>query len=366
MNYRVPFLDLKSINERFRAGYTKVFEEVLDSGWYVLGAQTEQFEKEFASYCGAGHCVGVGNGLDALSLIIQGFGLGEGDEIIVPANTFIASFLAISKHGCVSVPVDPDPKSMNIDVSKIELAITSKTKAIMPVHLYGQPCDMDSILELAKKYNLKVIEDAAQAHGASYKGKKVGTLGDAAAFSFYPGKNLGALGDGGAVVTNDKDLARHVRLLRSYGSEERYVHQEVGVNSRLDELQAGLLRVKLGALGEDNLARQRIASQYIDGIKNINITLPTVINGAESVWHLFVIQSKDRDGLSSYLGEKGIQTLIHYPIPAHKQRAYQDMNCLTYPVAESLAKEILSLPISPTLSNEDVNYVCKSVNGWRG
>jgi len=366
MKHKVSFLDLKQLHQRDRSDYVAAFERVLDSGWYVLGSEVELFENEFAEYCEAQCCVGVGNGLDALALIIQGLGLGAGDEIIVPANTFVASFLAITQSDCVPVPVDPDSVSMNIDVSKIESAITPKTKAIMAVHLYGQPCDMDPINELAKKYDLRVIEDAAQAHGAMYKGKRVGTLSDAAAFSFYPGKNLGALGDGGAVVTNNQSLAEKLRSLRNYGSSQRYVHDEQGVNSRLDEVQAAILSSKLARLDSDNQHRASIANIYDSEITHDKVECPVLSDRCESSWHLYVVQTGNREGLQRHLAEHGIQTLIHYPIAPCKQKAYVDMEHLSFPIAERLSNEILSLPISPILTHSEASYVCSCINSWCG
>jgi dTDP-4-amino-4,6-dideoxygalactose transaminase len=365
MNKMIKFLDLQGFHQRDKNAYLKVIEDVLDSGHYILGPQTESFETEFAHYCEAKYCIGVGTGLDALSLIIQGYGFGEGDEIIVPANTFIASFLAISQNKCIPVPVEPDPDTMLMNVENVEAAITPKTKAIMPVHLYGQACDMDPIVELARVNDLKVIEDAAQAHGAKYKGRRVGSLGDAAAFSFYPGKNLGALGDGGAVITDDEALAKRIRLLRNYGSSERYIHQELGVNSRLDELQAAILRVKLRALDLDNNARRTVAATYISKIRNTAIELPTVRSDGESVWHLFVIRTSNRDSLMAHLRAAGIQTLIHYPLPPHRQQAYKSLSCGSYPISEKMAMEVLSLPISPILSEQDVEQIVEAINQWQ-
>ncbi|RME60795.1 DegT/DnrJ/EryC1/StrS family aminotransferase [Candidatus Parcubacteria bacterium] len=365
MKLQVPFLDLNQLHQRFRSEYVLAFENVLDSGSYILGSEVSRFEEEFAEYCEAEYCIGVGNGLDALSLIIQGLGFGDGDEIIVPANTFIASFLAISRNGCTPVPVDPDPVTMNINVKGIQAALTNRTKAIMPVHLYGQPCDMDPILDLARAHGLKVIEDAAQAHGARYKGRRVGGLGDAAAFSFYPGKNLGALGDGGAIVTNDADLAERVKLLRNYGSSRRYSHELKGVNSRLDEVQAALLRVKLKRLDDENEHRRCLAERYMAEINHYDIRLPTILPDAASAWHLFVVRSNRREDLRRFLASRGIQTLIHYPVPPHKQLAYSSMNGQRYPISERISEEVLSLPISPVLTMEAVNYVIETINLWK-
>lgn len=363
----IKFLDLKEFHQRDKAKYLDILERVLDSGYYILGPETEAFESSFAEYCQAEHCVGVATGLDALSLIIQGFEFEEGDEIIVPSNTFIATFLAISQNKCTPIPVEPDPETMLLTADNIEASLTSKTKAIMPVHLYGQPCQMDPIMELARKYKLKVIEDAAQAHGAVYNGRRVGSIGDAAAFSFYPGKNLGALGDGGAITTSDVKLANRIKLLRNYGSTERYIHKVVGVNSRLDEIQAAILNSKLQFLEEDNGSRRRIANKYIEGIKHGAIQLPIVEGNVEPVWHLFVLRTEKRDELARYLETKGVQTLIHYPIPPHKQDAYKDSKFAEdeYLIAERLSGQVISLPISPILSNDDVGYIVDVINKWQ-
>ncbi len=358
----VPFLDLRLVNSELRCELDKAYHRVMDSGWYVLGSEVGAFETEFSEFCGVKYCVGVGNGLDALALILKAYDIGPGDEVIVPSNTFIATWLAVGMVGATPVPVEPSHLTYNIDSSLIEQSITNRTKAIIPVHLYGQPCDMDEISRIGKVYNVKVIEDAAQAHGAIYKGICTGALGDAAAFSFYPGKNLGAFGDGGAITTNDKELFEKIRLLRNYGSQKKYLHELQGVNTRLDEIQAAMLRVKLRFLERDNEARQKIAMQYLDGINNVEVTLPTVTADTMAVWHLFVIQSEKRDELAAFLLEKGIQTLVHYPIPPHKQGAYNDMNHLSYPVSESLASKVLSIPISPVLKKEEYAYVLNNIN----
>lgn len=360
----IKFLDLELLHKKNKAKYLAAFESVLDSGQYILGPQLKEFESEFSEFCNADECIGVGTGLDALSLIIKGFGFSQEDEIIVPANTFIASFLAISENNCVPVPVDPNPETMLLDIDNVKAAITPRTKAIMAVHLYGQVCDMEPIMEFASSKGLKVIEDAAQAHGARYKGRRAGALGDAAAFSFYPGKNLGALGDGGAVTTNDRVLADRVRSLRNYGSNQRYIHEELGRNSRLDEIQAAVLRVKLQTLESDNAIRRSIANRYLNEITNPRITLPSRPIEVEPVWHLFVIRTNDRDSLMSYLRSEGIQTLIHYPIPAHKQQAYAASGYGTYEVSEQMAREVLSLPISTTLSKSDVAKIIDVLNRW--
>lgn len=360
----IKFLDLLKLHERDHASYAEAFNDVFHSGHYILGKQVAEFESEFASYCGAAHCVGVGSGLDALSLIIQSYDFNPGSEIIVPANTFIASFLAISQNNCVPVPVDPDVTTMNIDPGTIEAAITKKTCAIMPVHLYGLPCDLDPIYAIAARHGLKVIEDAAQAHGAIYRGRKIGSQGDAVAFSFYPGKNLGALGDGGAVVTNDHNLARKIRALRNYGSEQKYVHELKGINSRLDELQAALLRVKLHKLDTDNTARKKIATVYTNTICHPEVRVPITVNGHESSWHLYVIRTSMRSTLCEHLSRNGIETLIHYPIPCHKQTAYSEYAALSLPNAEILASEVVSLPISPVMPEKDARYVADCINNW--
>jgi dTDP-4-amino-4,6-dideoxygalactose transaminase len=361
----VKFLDLLAFHERDRSMYIKAFEQVLSSGKYILGPQVEAFEQEFAAYCGAKHCIGVGSGLDALALIIRAYDFKPGSEIIVPSNTFIASFLAISQNLCVPVPVDPDPHTMNIDPSTIEKAITKKTCAIMPVHLYGMPCDMDAIRVIAIKHELKVIEDAAQAFGATYKGRMIGDCEDAAAFSFYPGKNLGAIGDGGAITTNDDYLAQKLRTLRNYGSHTKYVHKIKGSNSRLDEMQAALLRVKLPMLDKDTVSRRKIAGIYMRGISNPAVVLPVMIDGYETCWHLFVVRTRQRDALRDYLFGMGVETLIHYPIPCHKQGAYAEKAILSLPNAEKMANEVLSLPISATLTDDEAVFVVDCINRWR-
>ena len=361
----IKFLDLLAFHERDRSLYVKAFEQVLSSGNYILGQQVDGFEREFAAYCGAKHCIGVGSGLDALALIIRALDFEPGSEIIVPANTFIASFLAISQNLCLPVPVDPDPDTMNIDPLSIEPAITKNTRAIMPVHLYGVPCDMDAIREIAKKRGLRVIEDAAQAHGASYKGRMIGDCDDAAAFSFYPGKNLGAIGDGGAITTNDDDLAQKLRALRNYGSRKKYVHEFKGTNSRLDEMQAALLRVKLQMLEKDTASRRKIAAIYMRGISHPAVVLPTVADGYETSWHLCVIRTRQRDALREHLLGMGVETLIHYPTPCHKQGAYAEYVDLSLPNAEKMADEVLSLPISATLTEDEAGYVADCINRWR-
>lgn len=361
---KVPFLDLKAINMAHEQPLKEAFDRVLKSGWYVLGEEVRSFENEFASYCGAAHCVGVSNGLDALHLALKALNIGPGDEVLVPSNTYIATWLAISYTGATPVPVEPVESTYNIDPASIQRAITSKTKAVMVVHLYGQPADMDPILSICKQHNLFVIEDAAQAHGASYKGRLVGTLGDAAAFSFYPGKNLGALGDAGAVVTNNPEIADKVRVLSNYGSRVKYQNEVQGYNCRLDELQAALLRVRLKALDSETNVRKQVAAQYLSGLKGASLILPNVLVGTDPVWHLFVIRVESRDQVQKRLAEKGVGTLIHYPIPPHLQAAYADMGFRKgqFSIAERIHDSVLSLPISPTLESDQVQYVINALH----
>lgn len=362
----VPFLDLKATYLELQPELDAAYQRVMDSGWYLLGQELEAFEEEFATYCQAKYCLGVGNGLEALHLILRALGIGPGDEVIVPANTYIATWLAVSYAGATPVPVEPDEKTYNIDPFLIEVAITERTKAILPVHLYGQPADMDKINSLAKSYGLKVIEDAAQAHGARYKERRVGSLGDASGFSFYPGKNLGAFGDGGAVVTNDPDIAHKVRLLRNYGSRVKYHNEVQGFNSRLDELQAAFLRVKLKKLDEWNARRRIVANSYLESLAQVpSLTLPYVPSYADPVFHLFVIRSLDRDNLMKHLQSNGIQTLIHYPIPPHLSKAYvnhlTNSQNYTLPLSEKLSGEVLSLPISPHMTFKEIDAVSDSI-----
>lgn len=362
----VPFLDLKKINKEFSPKIDKVLRRVVDSGWYIMGQEVSKFEEEFAKYCGAKYCIGVGNGLDALKLIIDAYALKKEDEVIVPANTYIASILSIAKSGAMPVLVEPDIDNYNIDPKKIEAAITPNTKAIMVVHLYGQACDMQAISKIARRHNLIVIEDSAQAHGAKNNEKRVGNLSDASAFSFYPGKNLGALGDGGAVTTNNPKIAEKIRALRNYGSDQKYVNRYKGYNSRLDEIQAAILTEKLNSLDEDNQKRQKIASYYLQNIKNKNIVLPKVPVDAEShVWHLFVIRTSYRNEFQDYLKKNNIETLIHYPIPPHKQLAFKELNHLEFPITELIHREVLSLPISPVISIKELTYVTECINAWK-
>ncbi|EAI8629098.1 DegT/DnrJ/EryC1/StrS family aminotransferase [Campylobacter lari] len=358
----INFLDLHKINARFEDKIKDKINEVINSGWYILGKQCTNFETNFAQYCGVKHCIGVANGLDALRIIIKAYEFSKDDEIIVPANTYIASILAITDNLCKPVLIEPNINTYNINAKSIEEKITNKTKAIMVVHLYGQVCDMEPIYDLAKKYNLKIIEDCAQAHGANFKGKKVGSLGGAAGFSFYPGKNLGALGDAGCVTTNDDLLASKIRALANYGSHKKYENLYAGLNSRLDELQAGILDIKLKHLDDDNQKRKEIANFYMKNIKNENIILPKI--DIDHVWHLFVIRTKFRDKLQKYLNENNIQTIIHYPIPLHKQECYKDFNNLSLPITERIHNEVLSLPISPVMTQEEVKCIVDVINNW--
>ena len=361
----IKFLDLYKINERLRKEINGKITQVLDSGWYLLGEETENFEQNFAKYCGVKHCIGVANGLESLNLIIRGYGFAQGDEIIVPANTYIASILAISENGCTPILVEPDINTYNINPDLIEKKITSKTKAIMVVHLYGQAVQMQKIWALAKKYNLKIIEDSAQAHGAKYQNKRVGSLGDASGFSFYPGKNLGCVGDGGCVTTNDDELAQKIKALRNYGSHKKYHNVFIGMNSRLDEIQAGILDIKLKFLDEDNQKRKEIAKYYRKNIKNSSIILPNVYAEDAHVWHLFVVRTKQRDNFQKYLLDNEIQTIIHYPIPPHKQECYKLWNNLSYPITEEIHKSVLSLPISPVMSDDEVKKVVEVINEYK-
>jgi dTDP-4-amino-4,6-dideoxygalactose transaminase len=364
----IKFLDLKNINQQHKDELKIAFERVLDSGWYIMGNELAQFEDEFSVYCGTKHCIGVGNGLDALILIIRAYKeLGifkEGDEIIVPSNTYIASILAISANNLIPILVEPDINTYNINPTLIEAKITSKTKAILPVHLYGQLCDMEAIKLIADKHNLKIIEDCAQAHGATHKGIRAGNFGNAAGFSFYPGKNLGALGDAGAITTNNDELATAIRALLNYGSHIKYRNIYKGINSRLDELQAALLRVKLKTLNEETNVKKEFANIYLQEITNQKIILPQVVNQGAHVWHLFVIRTNNRDELQRYLIDKGIQTVIHYPIPPHKQEAYKDLNNLDLPISDKIHNEVISLPLSPVMSNYDIDIVVKALNEY--
>ncbi|AGS38792.1 DegT/DnrJ/EryC1/StrS family aminotransferase [Cycloclasticus zancles] len=360
----VPFLDLAQLHQTIRKPLDQAYKRVMDSGWFSMGGELEAFESEFAQYCEVKHCVGVGNGLEALHLLLRAYGIGAGDEVIVPSNTFIATWFAVTECGATPVPVEPNIDTHNIDPVLIGEAITSRTRAIIPVHLYGQSADMDPINELASKHSLLVIEDAAQAQGARYKGRRVGSLGHAAATSFYPGKNLGALGDGGAILTNDQHLADKVKLLRNYGSETKYQHDVVGVNSRLDEMQAAFLRVKLSVLDQWNEQRRGVARQYLEKLDGAGFVLPYVPKYAEPVWHLFVIRCQQRDKLKEHLENHGISTVIHYPVPPHLQVCYPGFNGHHLPLAKVLADEVLSLPMSPVLEPVAQEGITKSLYGF--
>lgn len=359
---RIPFLDLSLSHQLLRTDFDEAFRRVVNSGWFVIGPELESFESEFASYCDVEHCIGVGNGLEAIHLLLRAYGIGPGDEVIVPSNTFIATWLAVTQCGAVPVPVEPSEITYNIDPELISAALTARTKAIIPVHLYGQPADMDPINAIAAKHNLIVIEDAAQAQGARYKNRRVGSLGHAAATSFYPGKNLGALGDGGAVLTNDDQVAKKIRNLRNYGSTIKYEHEFSGYNSRLDELQAAFLRVKLVVLDEWNLSRKEIASQYTKALASTDIVLPHTAVFADPVWHLYVIRSKRRNELKSYLEKKGVATVIHYPIPPHRQKCYSIFKNYNLPIADILSYEVLSLPMSPSMHYSEIEYVASCIS----
>ena len=360
----IKFLDLEKINNRFRKEIDERIKNILDKGWYLQGEENDKFSKHFAEYCGVKYVLGVANGLDALRLIIKASGFGKGDEIIVPANTYIATILAISDNGCTPVLVEPNINTYNIDPDKIEAAITPRTKAIMVVHLYGQAVQMQKVWDLAKKYNLKVFEDCAQAHGAIYQNKRVGNLSDAGAFSFYPGKNLGALGDAGAIATNDEDLYLRAKALANYGSDRKYHHIYKGLNSRLDEIQAAVLDVKLPHLDKDNARRREIAAYYRSHITNPKIILPQTYDEKAAVWHVFVVRTKERDAFQQYLSDNGVQTIIHYPCTPHKQLAYKEWNNLSYPISEEIHNTIISLPISPVMTDDEVEKVVEIVNAW--
>ena len=364
---KIPFVSFKPMEKELDKELRDAFERVYTRSWYIEGAEDEAFEKEFAEFCTVEHCVGSGNGLDALMLALKALDIKEGDEVIVPSNTYIATALAVTYVGATLVFVEPDIRTFNIDPAKIEAAITSRTKAIMPVHLYGQACDMDPIMEIAKKHNLYVVEDCAQAHGATYKGKKIGSFGDAAGFSFYPGKNLGALGDAGAVVSNNEELIKKVRALGNYGSDYKYHHIYKGNNSRLDELQAAFLRAKLPLLEKMNEERRRIAGLYLEGIKNPLVDLPYVIEDAVPVWHIFGIRCKRRNELETYLNDAGIGTNKHYPIPMHLQECYKDLGYKEgdFPIAEEISKTELSLPMYYGMTDAEINYVIDKVNEFK-
>lgn len=362
----VPFLDVKAAYAELKDKIDNAIARVLDSGWYLLGEEIAAFEKEFAAYCRVKHCIGVANGLDALHLILRAMNINAGDEVIVPSNTYVATWLAVSYAGATPVPVEPNECTYNLDPTLVEKAITPRTKAILAVHLYGQPADMGEVNRIAREYGLRVIEDAAQAHGASYRNRKAGALADAAGFSFYPGKNLGALGDAGAVTTDDDELAEQVRHLRNYGSTTKYQHEVKGFNSRLDEIQAAVLRVKLAHLDAWNARRRHVVDLYRKYLADVDLTLPFAPNECESAWHLFVIRSSRRDALQQYLTAEGIGTLIHYPTPPHLQPAYAECRYKTgaFPVAEKLSNEALSLPMGPHLTKDQLARVADLVRGF--
>ncbi len=359
----IEFLDLRRINAAHEPAIRAAADRVLASGWYVLGAENEAFEAEFAAYCEAPHCVAVANGLDALHLVLRAWGVGPGDEVIVPSHTFIATWLAATQAGATLVPVEPDARTGNLDPARLEAAITPRTKAIVPVHLYGQPADMTPIMAVAERHGLKVLEDAAQAHGARHRGRRTGSLGHAAAFSFYPGKNLGALGDGGAIVTADAALAAKLRELRNYGSAVKYRHDLQGVNSRLDELQAAVLRAKLPHLDTENAHRRGFAARLTAALQGLPIGLPAVQAGNEPVWHLYVIRTPARDALQAALKARGVASLVHYPTACHRQRAYAGTAWPALPAAEAWAREVLSLPIGPHLALDDAERIAAAVRG---
>lgn len=364
----IPFLDLRQLNEKYQKEIEEATLRVVRSGWYVLGKEVEAFEQSFARYCGANFCIGTGNGLDAIRLILLAYKelgiIADGDEVIVPANTYIASILAISQAGLTPILVEPDINTYNIDPDKIEKHISEKTKIVLAVHLYGQVCDMASLKQVAQKHKLKLIDDAAQAHGAVYNNTQVGNLCDATAFSFYPSKNLGALGDAGAVTTNDKALADAVRALANYGTESKYINKYKGVNSRLDEIQAAILSVKLRYLDEEVKARQKLARYYTSNIENRLVDLPQIKNIQEHAFHLFVVRCKKRDLLHNYLLNKGIQTQIHYPIAPHKQLAYKEWNSLLLPITEQIHSQVLSIPMHPSIDCEQANLICQTINSF--
>lgn len=365
---KIPFLDLHRQNLQYKQEYMKAFESFVDSGWYILGKEVERFEETLGNYVGIKNVIGVGNGLDALSLILRGYlelgKLQEGDEVIVPANTYIATVLSISENKLKPIFVEPDVNTFNLNPAEVERNITSRTKAILTVHLYGQVSGMDKLIDIAKRNDLLLIEDNAQAIGALCNGKQTGSLGDAAAFSFYPGKNLGALGDGGAVITDDEELAKVIKAIRNYGSEKKYHNTYKGVNSRLDEVQAAILNVKLKYLDKENELRRKIAQRYRTEIKNKSIILPQCISEESHVWHLFVIRCDKRQKLIDYLNEKGIGNMIHYPVAPHQQEAYVEYNHLSLPITEQLHREVLSLPMYPLLTNIEVDYIIENINNF--
>jgi dTDP-4-amino-4,6-dideoxygalactose transaminase len=367
MKLRIPFLDMRSPYQELKDELDAAYQRVMESGWYILGEEVQAFEQEFANYCSARYCIGVGNGLEALHLIIRAYGIGTGDEVIVPSNTYIATWLAVSYAGATPIPVEPDPRTYNLNPERVESAITPRTRALLPVHLYGQPADMDPLMALADRYGLKVIEDAAQAQGACYRERKSGNLGHAAGFSFYPAKNLGAQGDAGAITTNDPGLAEHVRALRNYGSKVKYYNERKGYNSRLDEMQAAFLRVKLKYLDPWNKRRCSIASIYLNSLADLpDLVLPHVPEYVESIWHIFPIRHPHRDDLQNHLKTRGVDTLIHYPVPPHLSKAYSDLGIPkgAFPIAETIASTELSLPMGPHLSLDEARYVVDTIRGY--
>ena len=359
---QIPFLSLKAINQNYEAQIEKIVTEILSSGWYILGDRLKQFETEFAQYCGVKHCIGVANGLDALTIILRASEFPKNSEIIVPANSYIATILSVSNANLIPVPVEPNFNNYLIDYQEIERAITPKTKAILVTHLYGKCCEMDKINSLAKKHNLKIFEDAAQAHGATYKGIKAGNLSDGAGFSFYPSKNLGAMGDAGAITTNDDALAERIKALRNYGSDKKYVFDYQGYNSRLDEIQAAILSLKLPDLDNQNEVRRNIAKRYLTEIISPKINLPDNTSVESDAWHLFVIRTDERDNFRNFFSEKGIGTDIHYPIPPHKQLAYRDWQDLSFPITEIIHQQGVSLPLNTALTEKEISYIIESIN----
>ena len=361
---KIPFVTFLPMEKELSNELRGAFDRVFTRSWYIEGVEDEAFEKAFAEYCGTKYCVGVGNGLDALMLALKALGIGEGDEVIVPSNTYIATALAVTYVGATPVFVEPDISTFNINPELIVAAISKKTKAIMPVHLYGQACDMDPIMDVAKKYGLYVVEDCAQAHGATYKGRKVGTFGDVAGFSFYPGKNLGALGDAGAAITNNEELANKIRTLGNYGSDYKYHHIFKGNNSRLDELQAAFLAAKLPHLDRMNTERRRIAKMYTEGIENVKITTPYVLPDCVPVWHIYGIRCTERNALEKHLNNKGIGTNKHYPIPMHLQECYKDLNIPqgSLPIAEEISNTELSIPMYYGMTDDEIRYVIDAIN----
>ena len=361
---QIPFLSLKATNQIYEVQIEKIVTEILSSGWYILGEKLKQFETEFAQYCGVKHCIGVANGLDALTIILKASEFPENSEIIVPANSYIATILSVSKANLIAVPVEPNLNNYLIDYQAIERAITSKTRAILVTHLYGKCCEMDKITALAQKHNLKVFEDAAQAHGATYNSIKAGNLSDGAGFSFYPSKNLGAMGDAGAITTNDDVLANRIKALRNYGSNEKYIFEYQGYNSRLDEIQAAILSLKLPHLDNENEIRRNIAKRYLTEIFNDKIILPNNDSVNKDAWHLFVIRTNERDKFRSFLSEKGIGSDVHYPIPPHKQLAYQEWQNLSLPITEKIHQEVVSLPLNTVLTEKEISYIIQNINQY--